>query len=168
MPMVKVGDVHRRLGGRVAQGKAVHVREDVFQLERVRELPQVHLFQEGAHAFHGLPEVGGHRRLAVTDEAVVMDFNLHVRRGGAGIGCHGEGVLQLQFIRLPAELHPLPAIHPVGLRDRAVAAPHGGAGAQQGRPGTGGGRRLEEFASFHTDIKYTKKKSRRQIAGGFG
>ena len=91
-----------------------------------------------------------------------------VRRGGAGIGCHGKGVLQLQFIGLPAELHPLPAIHPVGFRDRAVAAPHGGAGAQQGRPGTGGGRRLEEFASFHTDIKYTKKKSRRQIAGGFG
>ena len=31
--------------------------------------------------------------------------------------------------------------------------------AQQRRPGPGGHRRLEEIASFHIDIKYTKKKS---------
>ena len=76
------GDVHGGLRGGVPFVDPIHISQDVIDLERVTELPQVNLFQEVADALHGLPEVRRHGGLAVAGESVIFNLHLHVRRGG--------------------------------------------------------------------------------------
>ena len=76
-------DVHGSLRGGVALVDPIHISQDVIDLERVAELPQVNLFQEVADALHGLPEVRRHGGLAVAGESVIFNLHLHVRRGGS-------------------------------------------------------------------------------------
>ena len=100
------GDVHGGLRGTVARRKAVHIGEDVLQAERIRELFEVHFFQEGGHRVDTLAQVGRHRGFAVACIALVFDFHLHVRCGCAAVGGDGEGMLELEFVRVIAEFHP--------------------------------------------------------------
>ena len=116
------GDVDGRLRRAVSGGEAVHVGEDVFQAERVRELLQIHFLQEGGHRVDALAQVGRHRGLAVAGVALVVDFHLHVRRGVAAVGGDGEGMLELELVRIEAELHPAGSDHDGLDRFQGVAA----------------------------------------------
>ena len=100
------GDVHGGFRRAVARGETVHVGEDVLQAERVRELLEVHFLQEGGHRVDALAQVGRHRGFAVAGVALVVDFHLHVRRGVAAVGGDGEGMPELEFVRVIAEFHP--------------------------------------------------------------
>ena len=100
------GDVHGGLRRAVARGETVHVGEDVLQTERVRKLPEVHLLQESGHRIDALAQVGRHRGLAVAGIAPVIDLHLDAGRGGTAVGGDGEGMLELEFVRVETELHP--------------------------------------------------------------
>ena len=105
------GDVHRRLGRRVALRKAVDVGQNVLHLEGVGEPTYrvLHFLQEGHHTVQRaqfLLEVGRHGCFAIADDAVVLQLHLHVGRSAARVGGHGKYMAQLQFVREEAQLHP--------------------------------------------------------------
>ena len=51
-----------------------------------------------------LAQVGRHRGLAETGDAIILDSGKNHRSGGPGVRCHREDMLQLQLIGAIAEL----------------------------------------------------------------
>ena len=78
---------------------AFHIRQDVFFAEWVGELLKIEAAEEFAHAFHAFAEIWRHRAFTIAHHAVVFQFHLHIRCGGAAVFSKIEGVLQLQFVR---------------------------------------------------------------------
>ena len=99
-------DVNGGFSRTVARRQAVQILEDVVQAERIVELREVHLLQEGGHGVHALAQIGRHGCFSITCKSLIRNLHLHVRRGVAAIGGDGERMLELKFVGVETKLHP--------------------------------------------------------------
>ena len=104
------GNIHRSLGRRISGRETVYITQDIFQPERIGELSDniLHFLQESQYAVHRAQfvlQVGRHGSFAITDDAVILYFDLHIGSGGARISSHRKHMTQPQFIRKKTQLH---------------------------------------------------------------
>ena len=103
-------DIHRCFCRRIPYRERVYITQNIFQPERIGKLSDniLHLFQKSQHTVHCaqlMLQVRRHGGFSITDDSVILYFNLHIRSSGARIGSHRKDMAQFQLIRKETQLH---------------------------------------------------------------
>ena len=99
-------DVDSRFSCRIARRKAVNIRKNIVELERIAKLAEIYFAKKRADTLYRLSQILRHRGFTVARYALIGNLYLYVGRGCAGVSGHGEYVAQLQFVGEKAHFQP--------------------------------------------------------------
>ena len=81
-------NIYSRFSSSISRRKFIHISQNIFQLERIRKLPDdiLHFLQESHYTFHCTQlflQIGRHGCFAITGNSIIFNLHLYIRSCGA-------------------------------------------------------------------------------------